>query len=98
MSIKHIRRSLFGDIIVKTEEVEYISSGKISQEVAEELVNAWEAVQRVVAFHKPINGPYDDVACEVCTEYANIYASEDGEPIYIQYPCPTIRVLDGQEG
>jgi hypothetical protein len=97
MSISKIDRSPFGDIVVKTEKSEYISSGKISRETAEELVNAWEAVQRVVELHKPVNGPYDDLSCETCTDYLNIYAGEiSSEPAYVEYPCPTIEALDGE--
>ena len=97
MSIQNITRTPFGDIVVKTENVEYISSGKISQTTADELAEAWQAVKRVAELHKPVNGPYDDLACETCTDYLNIYAGEIGsEPAYVEYPCPTIQALDGQ--
>jgi hypothetical protein len=54
------------------------------------------AIQSVYNLHNAVNGPYDDLACEACTEYANICSDGIEEPIYIEYPCPTIKALDGE--
>ena len=47
------------------------------------------AVDRVNELHKRIVGPYDNYVCDHCTD---LYGDEDA---YIEYPCPTIKALDG---
>ena len=57
------------------------------------------AIDRVREFHKEVNGPYDDTRCESCTELVRFNIDEsntsDPEP-YIEYPCPTINALNGE--
>lgn len=57
--------------------------------------NALEAVRYL---HAPMNGPYDDAACSHCTSLVYPIAEAAGiiEPIYIEYPCPTMIAL-GEE-
>ena len=47
-----------------------------------------DRIKRVREVHRPINGPADDVTCSECAVDENNYP---------QYPCPTIRALDGGE-
>lgn len=43
---------------------------------------------RLRAAHAEIDGPYDDKTCRLCSFDENIY---------YEYPCPTIRLLNGEE-
>lgn len=56
------------------------------------------AINNVRKLHSPTNGPYDDLACEYCTYLVNLtnisIYDVTKEPIYIEYPCPTIKALD----
>lgn len=56
------------------------------------------AINNVRKLHRPINGPYDDLACKHCTDlFAPPITSVNDllkEPVYIEYPCPTIKALD----
>lgn len=67
--------------------------------IDEFVLAAIAAIDRVRNFHKEVNGPYDDTACEPCTELVRFNIDEsnttDPEP-YIVYPCPTINALNGE--
>lgn len=43
---------------------------------------------RLRAVHVKIHGPADDTACQLCSFDENSY---------YEYPCPTIRILNGEE-
>jgi len=47
-----------------------------------------EIKERVRGIHTPINGPADDITCSECAIDENNYP---------QYPCPTIKALDGEQ-
>jgi hypothetical protein len=68
--------------------------------IDEFVLAAIAAIDRVRNFHKEVAGPYDDTACETCTELVRINIDEsntsDPEP-YISYPCGTINALNGQD-
>ena len=58
------------------------------------------AIERVRELHEMINGPYDDAACKHCTTLLEeMYGLTVGlgEPMYVEYPCPTIQALEGNE-
>ena len=46
-----------------------------------------EAVWRVRELHSKINGPADDFICSHC--FIDEY-------VYYEFPCPTIKALDGK--
>lgn len=48
----------------------------------------------IYALHHKISGPYDDLACEHCTNLASWGREDSLEPIYISYPCLTIRLIE----
>lgn len=56
-----------------------------------------KAREAIFDLHKPVNGPYDDVACEWCTALVHSVAEWAGitEPVYIEYPCATVVLLGG---
>jgi hypothetical protein len=45
-----------------------------------------DAIQRVRDLHREISGPADDLTCSECAV---------DELNYPEYPCPTIKALDG---
>jgi hypothetical protein len=47
-----------------------------------------ESIQRVRELHIEINGPADDRTCSACAV---------DEHNYPEYPCPTIKALDGDQ-
>jgi hypothetical protein len=47
-----------------------------------------EAIQRVRELHSEMNGPADDTTCRACAV---------DEFNYPEYPCPTIKALDGEK-
>lgn len=47
-----------------------------------------EAIQRVRELHKPVDR-LGELACEAC------FIESDG--MTIEYPCPTIKALDGEQ-
>jgi hypothetical protein len=47
-----------------------------------------DAIQRVRELHKEMNGPADDLTCSACAV---------DELNYPEYPCPTIKALEGEQ-
>ena len=47
-----------------------------------------EAIERAHELHKEVPGPSDDTMCSHC--YVDEYR-------YYEYPCPTIKALDGEQ-
>jgi len=66
----------------------YVSTQMVNQ-INAELSEAKQAIQRVRELHKPSEmlGIWDAV-CSVCTE-GDLHD-------YVEYPCPTIKALDGE--
>lgn len=54
--------------------------------VANRMMEAYEAVRRVRELHKP-NDLGDKIVCDEC----------EGLLYLTEYPCPTIKALDGEE-
>lgn len=52
------------------------------------LIGFMQAVVRVRELHKKVNGPYDNYICDHC--YYDEYH-------FYEYPCPTIKVLNGEQ-
>lgn len=71
--------------------------------MAKDNLRMYATILRVAKLHKPINGPYDDIACNHCTDLVSPRFTgkiTDNElskpPIYVEYPCPTIKALEGE--
>jgi hypothetical protein len=67
----------------------YNDSNYVAVEVPElsKGFEAIKAVARVRELHSETNGPSDDTTCKVCVV---------DEYNYPEYPCPTIKALDGK--
>jgi hypothetical protein len=61
-----------------------------------ENVRLRDVVGRIRSLHTPMNGPYDDLACKHCTDIVDPIATavKITQPIYVEYPCPTIKALE----
>jgi hypothetical protein len=59
----------------------------LQQTTEEELI---DAVQRVKSLHRAVQGPYDNLVCEECS-HMNINID-----FHTDYPCLTIKALDGE--
>lgn len=46
--------------------------------------------------HKAENGPYDDQACSHCTKIIRTFRPDASADCYVEYPCDTIKILDGE--
>ena len=47
--------------------------------------------KRVQELHKAIQGPYDNIVCEACSHM------DIDVDFHTEYPCHTIKALDGEE-
>lgn len=55
-------------------------------------IEAQEMINRLQDLHKPIVGPADNYVCDHCTDLYGDTAD------FIPYPCPTIKILEGEQG
>lgn len=53
-----------------------------------------EAISRVRELHKPATISEGSIHTRYCTECAKSISDADD---FIQYPCPTIKALDGEQ-
>ena len=49
------------------------------------------SIEAVYNLHKATNGPYDNLVCEECSRM--VFDPD----LQTEYPCPTIRALEGSE-
>jgi len=52
------------------------------------LQGAEDVAKRIRELHQPITGPHDNLTCKACAINAEIYPD---------WPCPTIKALDGEQ-
>lgn len=52
-------------------------------------------VEAVKELHKKVNGPYDNSVCDHCSELVMLAIEDNTAPAVIEYPCPTITLLEG---
>lgn len=60
------------------------------------------AVENVLELHKPVErrkwwaGRWEKkTVCEECTSMVNKFAEWEHEETYVDYPCPTVRTIEG---
>ena len=49
------------------------------------------SIEAVYNLHKEVQGPYDNLICEECSHI------EIDVDFHTEYPCPTIKALEGLE-
>lgn len=54
----------------------------------------YSSINNVHKLHFPINGPYDNLVCNHCTDLMRMYRPNAPEDVFQEYPCPTIETLN----
>ena len=92
--LTHESSGIPGESAYRPEELDWYAEGE-----DDFVEHPLAGMQRVRELHSIMNGPYDDAACHHCTMLVHEVSEMAGitEPIYISYPCPTIRALDGEQ-
>ena len=74
----------------------------IPRHITTSLPKALTAIRAVLELHKPVkhrdytgSDRRENTACEECTLLVNKYAEWDHEETYVEYPCPTVRAIEG---